>query len=794
MIFSEKALIAKLLATENISVVQDNVQTASFNVRDRILTLPLWAELDEFVSNHLIGHEVGHALYTPESGWHDAVCDSGPAFKSYLNVVEDARIEKLVLRKYPGLRPDFVKSYKKLLKEGFFGTDGVEGINNMRLIDRINTYFKCGPTIGVKFNEEEAAWLPRIEALETWEEVVALTEELFDYAREQRELEKELKQEQQGSDEDENWGFEENEDGDDFGEDGDDFGQDFDSLFGEDGDTEEDGENGYPEEGDEESGDFPFSNGAGKSDRDHDELASETDSKLRDGIDSLSPAFDGDIWNLKLPKMTFSEASDYIVGYKDVIADISNEKFINPDEQERYDNIVLTGLRGYGPPKEGGWRYGGRGVFDAESIATADAIYASWYKDNKKAVSHMVKDFEMKKSASYYARASLAKTGVIDTIKMNNYKTSDDIFKKVTVVPDGKNHGFVMVLDLSGSMSCTFYDAAKAVVLMAQFCRQISVPFRVYGFTDYVRENSKDETSNDWELMIDRDLVLLELFNESMSIKDFKFMAGHLLYSAHTHQFYYKMGKGKTYNQRIVDIYENVGRKYAGLTCKPYYAKVFSLGGTPLDDSIQALIPVVNEFRKAHRLDVMNTIFMTDGCSNGHSFATSNDNGYLCKEQTRNAYPRGRRKLLATVTNEYTKETIRYSRAAQGAIPTNVMLRMFKQATGSNVLGYFVVPHGGAAHFAREFYWLAGGSAEIETHDPDWRKKCNRGEHVSVPSYGYDELYLLSGKALNRDVKDNMSSLGPERNISKIKSAFRKNAANSVISRRLLSHIIETVA
>ncbi len=34
-----KDILAKLLATENLTVVQENVSTASFDVKDRVLTL-----------------------------------------------------------------------------------------------------------------------------------------------------------------------------------------------------------------------------------------------------------------------------------------------------------------------------------------------------------------------------------------------------------------------------------------------------------------------------------------------------------------------------------------------------------------------------------------------------------------------------------------------------------------------------------------------------------------------------------------------------------------------------------
>ena len=84
-----RSTTAKLLATENISVVQNNVSTASFDIKHRILTLPMWKDAIPETEDHLIGHEVGHALYTPLDGWHDALCEKGRAYKSYLNVIEE---------------------------------------------------------------------------------------------------------------------------------------------------------------------------------------------------------------------------------------------------------------------------------------------------------------------------------------------------------------------------------------------------------------------------------------------------------------------------------------------------------------------------------------------------------------------------------------------------------------------------------------------------------------------------------------------------------------------------------
>ena len=60
-----KGNLARLLATEDLMVEHKNVETASFNVESRILTLPQWKTASEFVYDMLVSHEVGHALFTP---------------------------------------------------------------------------------------------------------------------------------------------------------------------------------------------------------------------------------------------------------------------------------------------------------------------------------------------------------------------------------------------------------------------------------------------------------------------------------------------------------------------------------------------------------------------------------------------------------------------------------------------------------------------------------------------------------------------------------------------------------
>ena len=141
-----KSQLAKLLATEDIVVEHKKVDSAQFNVRTRVLILPLWENASNDVYDMLVGHEVGHALFTPDEDWwleYNVPQD-------IVNVVEDARIEKLMKRKYMGLAKSFYKGYSELHDKDFFELDG-QDIDTLNLADRANLHFKLSSILPISF-------------------------------------------------------------------------------------------------------------------------------------------------------------------------------------------------------------------------------------------------------------------------------------------------------------------------------------------------------------------------------------------------------------------------------------------------------------------------------------------------------------------------------------------------------------------------------------------------------------------------------------------------------------------
>ena len=164
-----KGTLAKLLATENLTVEHRKVTTAYFDVQKRVLCLPIWKTASNTVYDLLVGHEVGHALYTPNKGL-DGVN------KGFVNVLEDVRIEKMMKETYPGLRKSFFQGYKELWNDDFFGVNN-EDISKLPFIDRINLFYKGNPEI--QFTEEEQVYVDRAANTKTFEDVLKLAEDLF---------------------------------------------------------------------------------------------------------------------------------------------------------------------------------------------------------------------------------------------------------------------------------------------------------------------------------------------------------------------------------------------------------------------------------------------------------------------------------------------------------------------------------------------------------------------------------------------------------------------------------------
>ena len=176
-----KSQLAKLLATEDLVVEHKNVETAQFDVRTRVLTLPRWEKASNNVYDALVAHEVGHALYTPDRDWTLEV----KVPQTFVNIVEDVRIEKLMKRRYAGIAKTFYKGYNELNNQDFFEIDG-EDLTEFNLADRVNLYNKVGSWVDISFSPSEAQVVNLIDKAETFDDTLKAALVLYEFCKEEQ--------------------------------------------------------------------------------------------------------------------------------------------------------------------------------------------------------------------------------------------------------------------------------------------------------------------------------------------------------------------------------------------------------------------------------------------------------------------------------------------------------------------------------------------------------------------------------------------------------------------------------
>ena len=499
-------LLAKLLANENLTVVQEPVRTASFDIKNRVLRIPQWKEMNDDLMDMLVGHEVGHALYTTTEFWDNNIAEKYPHIHGYFNVCEDVRIEKLMKRRYPGLRRSFNLGYKDLNQRDFFNV-AKSNFKDMLLIDKINLYYKAGYACGVEFTLEEKEFVRRAEATETIQEVITLSIDIYNYSKDALDKKMQSMQEDMEEMKAEDMEFEDAE-GDDFDEN--------DVPF----------ESDEQQEADEDETENE-SDGAGEEEKeDESDLESKTEKALRKKLDELSDT-ETTYTYYSIPEKF--NIQNPVVGYKDVISKISNltqeERdwlALVPQNQDKFDKFLLN---------------------------------------SKRVVNYLIKEFEMKKSAELLRRAKIAKTGSLDGKKLYSYKLNDDIFKQVMTIPQGKNHGMLFLLDWSGSMDQAIQPTIEQVVNLAMFCRGIQIPFQVFAFTDhyYVDSDVRVEAQpNPNKLHIgNKDFKLLELFSNKMTNSEFNYMVENITHPTFTHRTGFRLG-GTPLNQALTYLYNYI--------------------------------------------------------------------------------------------------------------------------------------------------------------------------------------------------------------------------------------------
>jgi hypothetical protein len=727
-----KSLLAKLLATEDITIRRDSsAKTASFDVKNRVLTMPVWKGVSEDLEDLLVVHEVGHALDTPCDGWMDAITviankyHPNPsrrhtmAVKGFLNVIEDARIDKRQKRRYPGSRRNYLAGYKELLDRGFFGPPNRD-FNTLSFIDRINVYFKGGVSLGIKFSPEEMPFVKRIENAETFNDVLNLTDEVYAYSKAKGEEKQETPTDVE---DDEEYEFGEGGGEGEFEE-----AEDDESEEGESGEGESDGDEG--EDGEEES--ERGQKGEGDIEPENDQKGSRnqqtnegSSSNLDEDEDFVPESETEKAWEEKQGELAGSGV-DYVyltVPTPDMSKIASDYKvFLSENE------------------------YHNQKYFDKDYRDAIAKQFAQFKSEENNAISFMVKEFEMRKSAEMYAKISIAKTGVLDTNKLHSYKYNDDIFRRTATTPQGKNHGFIMFVDWSGSMAPELKSTIKQLLSMVLFCKRVQIPFEVYNFRDL---NNREDVHEEGYF--------------TTKHGDMKFAS-------------FKMRNMLSSRMSLAELNRafNILWQFAVNSC----SRVETMGGTPLNAAIVAAEQLVNQFRARNKLQIVNTVFLTDGGSNP----------LLSIEGVKlpNSWSPIKNKYL--VLDEKTKKEYYVSDLhIDNDNLTATLLKVLKDRTGCNLVGFYLFTRWGRSRF-QYTYSTFFGTANNQKHFDQMNKSWNDNKFIPVTSRGYDEYYVIDARAMSETTNE----LKVDSNMTKgkVAKAFLAFASKKAVNRVLLQRFI----
>ena len=718
-----KGNLARLLATENLTVEHKVCQTASFDTDKRILTLPIW-NVSDHVYDMLVEHEVGHALFTPNDDWTEVLKDVP---KSFLNVTEDARIEKLMKRKFPGVNKDFFKGYKELHEEDFFSVQH-EDVTQLHLIDRINLHYKIGTHFMMPFNDAEIVLRDAVGVAETFDQAIQCAIDIYNYEKREQEKE-ELQTPQEGNSS---------------------VGMTPDSTESAQGEGDEVEVEGKPKS----QGDADQTEGDQNKESEEDEaptpmggyeggnLYAKTDVSLEENL--IDTTLNSDYQAPKYIEMPELDSKSHMTS-PDWVADKCEAWWA----AERFTDVNYE----YYNPLD--WTY-------------VDAEYNAFKKQIGREVSYLNKEFEMKKAATSYARASVSRTGVLDTKKLFSYKYNDDIFRKVTRTKDGKSHGLIFILDWSGSMHECILDTYKQLLSLAFFCRKAKISFEAFCFASDTGEHlteEYDDTSysakqKDNTIYVPAQQVLQGLFNSNQNNAEFDRSAKTIfrIASVYVHNRYYGWNSERP----------NVPETSA-------VPSILQMGGTPLNESLCILNDFIPKFRKQHGVEKVNVALLTDGEAQWSrrwqtiDYRDGKHRTITCIEQ--NTQLRHRKSAQTFKTEgayRLTEAVLRYCKANHPYV---------------NFLGFRL------GNTRDIFYTLDRymESDKIEKMRKVWKK--NRA--VSCKVAGYDEHYFLCTKSMNAD---SSFEVDEEATNAEIKKAFQKSLKVKANNKSILSSFIKQIA
>tara|TARA_B100000965_G_C19578770_1_gene752553 strand:- start:365 stop:2287 length:1923 start_codon:yes stop_codon:yes gene_type:complete len=638
-------------------------------------------------------------------------------------------------RKYAGLAKSFYHGYEELNDDDFFRIAD-EDLESLNLADRVNLHFKIGNFVDIPFSDAEKEIVKVVDSCQTFDDVLNASKVLYDYCtKANQEAKEQVSQDGEG------------------GEDDPDFepqpqsGQD-----SEDSDEEND-EDQY------EDSDQPVNKGEPEQ-SDSDQLPQPQPGKKHDGLDLKT-----------------------VEALEDALKDLTNTNQMTETSyfelpKLRLDRVIVPNAEihnqcevAWSPASDQEYRdrmekYGVTTSLPRNRFEYADQEYVKFKRNAQKEVNYLVKEFECRKAASSYARATTSRTGVLDTAKLHTYRYNEDLFKKISVIPDGKNHGLVFILDWSGSMSPVLLDTLKQLYNLLWFCKKTNIPFEVYAFTNCYPLQTYN---SDGDPTIAR-----------MPAYEAKEGVAHLEDHFSLMNFFTSKVRGKVLEEQMKNIWRIAMLHVDRYNCFYDVPIGLQLSGTPLNETMVALHQILPKFREENKVEKVQCVILTDGegsplryhkqfqrhWEDGPYLGTSNINygTFLRCRKTGRTY--------AFKSDWY----------GQTDIFLNNLRDKFSDV---NFIGIRILPQRDGGHFIRRY--TGSFSPEYESMMKVWKKN----KSCSIKNSGYHTYFGLSSSALDNETDFEVKEDATK---AQIRTAFKKSLNGKKMNKKVLGEFIELVA
>jgi hypothetical protein len=214
-------------------------------------------------------------------------------------------------------------------------------------------------------------------------------------------------------------------------------------------------------------------------------------------------------------------------------------------------------------------------------------------------------------------------------------------------------------------------------------------------------------------------------------------------------------------------------QKDCGYFDRSWDASGFGLNGTPFVHTLLASREIIKSFRAAHKLDVTNVVYLTDG---------EGGDGLSCPNHTGMYSSRHNKLGVVYLIDKKTKKKVRINDDwNQQAAVTSLV----RDVTGCKHIGFYLAE-------SRSMKWIIRDIKGDAVKRSAVLKQLREDKFFAMPNLGYDNYFYIEAaqEQITEDKIGDLTGLSK----AKITSAFKKSMNSKKSSRALVSQFAKEIA